>query len=163
MWLVEVLQTRDDIGDWDAGGQEHRGLACALDLPYGALSEAGRCSVPAFDGASRDRWTVASADLGDERVTDHGSGADETVDQGLNVVGAGRLPADAVQPNGPARCVGQFDASVDQGLDGHSPERRAHGELDAEEGRALRNRRGAGPGHGAGNACVRPALTLPEH
>jgi len=34
---------------------------------------------------------VASTDLGEERVTDHGSGADETADQGFSVVGAGRL------------------------------------------------------------------------
>ena len=33
---------------------------------------------------------MAPADLGDDRVADHGSGADEPVDQGLGVVGAGK-------------------------------------------------------------------------
>lgn len=38
-----------------------------------------------------------------EQVTDHDPGPDETFDQSLGVVGAGRLPARAVQPERPAR------------------------------------------------------------
>jgi hypothetical protein len=57
---------------------------------------------------------VTSADLRDERVTDHSSEVDKTVDQGLSVVGAGRLPAGPVQPKGTARGVGKRGAPVDQ-------------------------------------------------
>ena len=44
------------------------------------------------------RWP--RQDLGDERVAHKGTGSDETVGQGLGVVGAGRVPAVAVQPEG---------------------------------------------------------------
>src|SRR5262249_40574502 len=116
--LVEVREPRNNLGERDAVGQECRSLAYAFDLPYGALSEPGRRSEPAFDGASRDPWTVASAAPGDERGAGGGSRGDETGEEGLSVVGAGRLPADAVQPKGPARGVGELGAPVDKGRRG---------------------------------------------
>ena len=64
MRLVEVSESGDDLGRRDAARQESRCRARAFDLPQGALSEPGRGAEPAFDGASRERWPVASAHLG---------------------------------------------------------------------------------------------------
>ncbi len=61
---------------------------------------------------------MAPADLGDERVADHGSGPHQAFDQGLGVVGAGGLPAVAVELEGPVGGAGEFDAAVDQGRAG---------------------------------------------
>ena len=163
MRLVEVSESANDIGDWDVVRQESRCRARAFDLPYGALSEPGRGAEPAFDRARRDRWTVASAHLGNERIPNQGPSADEALDQGLGVVGARRLPANAVQPEGAARGIGQFEASVDERRCGHRPQRGADAELDSDEGRAFGDRRGAGPCLGPGKTRVRPALALEEH
>ena len=86
MRLVEVAERDDDIGGRSAGGESGRGRAGAFDLPHRAAGETGGRAEPAFDGAIRDRGPGAPVDLGDERVTEHGSGADEARDQGLGVL-----------------------------------------------------------------------------
>ena len=106
MRLVAVAQLGDDVGGRVPGRQEFRRRAGTLDLPDRAPRQPGRGAEPAFDRAPRDGRAVDPQHIGDERVTDHGPGLDETLDQRLGIVGAGRLPAPAVQPERAPRGVG---------------------------------------------------------
>ena len=120
--------------------------------------EPGRRAEPPFEGALRDVGTAPRSTSATSGSRTTAPGPDEVVDQGLGVVGARRLPARPVEPESPPRRVGQLHSAVDQRRAGQVPQRGADRELDADEGRAFRHRRGAGRGLGAGDPRVGPPL-----